>query len=233
MTRDLWQDRLSEYIDGELSAQESAALEAHVAACDDCAATLAGLRAVKEEARLLRDRAAPPELWDAIATAIAAENAPKPKVIDIASRRRAPKRWSFTVPQIAVAALGLMLLSGGGAWLALSGRDAEPVPPVVAAQEDEQQTVRPVAASGRAEQDLDHAVADLETLLEAGRTKLSPETIATIENNLKIVDAAIEEARVALEQDPNSEFLNAYLAESMRRKMSLVRQSTSIIRAST
>ena len=233
MTRDLWQDRLSEYIDGELTAQEGAALEAHVASCDDCAATLDGLRAVKEEARMLQDRAAPPALWDAIAAAIAADAAPQPKVIDIATRRHAPRRWSFTVPQLAVAALALMLLSGGGAWLVLTGRGVEPVPPVVAANEEPDQVVRPVAAEGRAEQDLDHAVADLEALLEAGRSKLSPETIATIETNLKIVDDAIEEARVALEQDPNSEFLNAYLAESMRRKMSLVRQSTSIIRAST
>ena len=230
MTRDLWQDRLSEYIDGELSAQESAALEAHITSCNDCTDILEALRHVKEAARVLEDRPAPPERWDAIPSAISAASVSEPKVVDIATRRAA-RRWSFTVPQIAVAALGLMLLSGGGAWLALSGGGPDAAP--VTAANEQEQIVRPVATSGRAEQDLDHAVADLETLLEAGRTKLSPKTIATIETNLKIVDQAIAEARVALEQDPNSEFLNAYLAESMRRKMSLVRQSTSILRAST
>ena len=56
--------RLSSYLDGELSADERARLEAHVAGCDGCTrfggrfgATIAALRAsLKEPVRLRDDR---------------------------------------------------------------------------------------------------------------------------------------------------------------------------------
>ena len=41
---DTWNDRLSEYLDGELTPGERVALEAHLATCRECAATLAELR---------------------------------------------------------------------------------------------------------------------------------------------------------------------------------------------
>jgi anti-sigma factor RsiW len=44
--KDLWTDRLSEYLDGELPAAAGHALEQHVAGCDACRATLDDLRAV-------------------------------------------------------------------------------------------------------------------------------------------------------------------------------------------
>ena len=92
MTRDLWQERLSEYIDGELSAQESAALEAHITSCNDCTDILEALRGVKEEARVLDDRPAPPELWDAIASAISAASVSEP--VSAPAGRVAPVRSS-------------------------------------------------------------------------------------------------------------------------------------------
>ena len=43
---DQWTDRLSEYVDGELAAGERTALEAHLATCAECRATLEELRRV-------------------------------------------------------------------------------------------------------------------------------------------------------------------------------------------
>ena len=44
-------DRLARYLDGELSAQERARLDEHLAACADCRAALEALRAGDELAR--------------------------------------------------------------------------------------------------------------------------------------------------------------------------------------
>jgi len=52
---DLWTNRLSEYIDGELDNNERAELEAHLATCGQCYATLAELRQVVTRAKSLSD----------------------------------------------------------------------------------------------------------------------------------------------------------------------------------
>ena len=44
-------ERLSAYLDGELSTADTAAVEAHVAACEECAALLAGMAAVDDRFR--------------------------------------------------------------------------------------------------------------------------------------------------------------------------------------
>src|SRR5256885_12394004 len=49
-------DRLSEYLDGELTGSERTTLEAHVASCDACRTTLDELRRVVTNARALDDR---------------------------------------------------------------------------------------------------------------------------------------------------------------------------------
>jgi len=38
--QDEWTDRLSEYLDGELSDEERCAVESHLAGCERCAAIL-------------------------------------------------------------------------------------------------------------------------------------------------------------------------------------------------
>ena len=53
---DRWTDRLSEYLDGELGAADSTALEAHLPTCTDCRATLEQLRRVVAQAQGLEDR---------------------------------------------------------------------------------------------------------------------------------------------------------------------------------
>src|SRR3989442_14258264 len=67
---DTWTDRLSEYLDGTLSGSERAALEAHLAGCAACAATLDELRRVVTRARGLEDRPPAADLWPGIAERI-------------------------------------------------------------------------------------------------------------------------------------------------------------------
>src|SRR5690606_8966425 len=65
-----WQDRLSEYLDGELDEAERSALEAHLEVCGECRETLQELRAVVALARSLEDRPPAVDLWPAIAERI-------------------------------------------------------------------------------------------------------------------------------------------------------------------
>ena len=110
---DQWTNRLSEYIDGELDNTERAALEAHLETCGHCYATLADLRQVVARAKTLEDREPAKDLWAGIRAGLTTD-APIPLRRDRLVRRR----FSLTVGQLLAASIALMLMSGGGAWLA-------------------------------------------------------------------------------------------------------------------
>src|SRR5881628_956720 len=107
--KDQWTDRLSEYLDGELTAPERTTLEAHLASCDGCRTTLEELRRVATNARALDDRPPAADLWPAVAARIGLS--PREQA------RPVVRRFAFTVPQLAAASVVLALLSGGAAWL--------------------------------------------------------------------------------------------------------------------
>src|SRR5688572_688374 len=67
---DLWTDRLSEYVDDELTPAERAGLDAHLTSCRACVATVAELRAVVERARRLPDPLPASDLWPGVAQQI-------------------------------------------------------------------------------------------------------------------------------------------------------------------
>jgi len=75
----------------------------------------------------------------------------------------------------------------------------------------------------------DQAVADLEGVLEMGREVLDPETIRILEENLQAIDRAIQEAQDALAMDPGSRALGRFLAESLKRKIDLLRHAATAV----
>src|SRR5260370_8076247 len=89
---DRWTDRLSEYVDGELGVADARALEAHLASCGDCRATLEALRRVVARARALDDRAPEADLWPEGVTRIGLSPLAQPGAARVAaaSPRRLP-----------------------------------------------------------------------------------------------------------------------------------------------
>ena len=63
---DNWTERLSEYLDDELTGDERRQIEAHIAACRDCTATLDELRAVIARAPVLPSRPPAADLWPGV-----------------------------------------------------------------------------------------------------------------------------------------------------------------------
>lgn len=220
---DQWTARLSEYLDGELSGAEREALETHVAGCPDCAATLEELRAVVVRARGLTDRAPAGDLWPGVAARIAPASA-RPEPVDLAERRPwRNRRFSFSLPQLAAAGVALVLATGGVARLTRGGDSASPASPMTAGA-----VVAMAAFSGSG---TDSAVAQLERALAAGRGQLDTATVRVIEQNLRIIDQAIVQARRALSADPANIYLNTHLAQTLRRKVDLLKQATALVGA--
>jgi putative zinc finger protein len=208
---DRWNDRLSEYLDEELEANERTALEAHLVACAECRADLDALRAVTARAASLRDTPPEADLWPGVAAAL--ERRPR-------GEWRQERRFSFTLPQLVAAGLAIMVLSGGMVWLARMGGSRTDFPPVGA-----HSTGAP-ATFGDA--GYDEAVADLERTLADARQRLDPDTVRVLDQNLSTIDRAIGQCRDALAADPGSAFLQTSLSQARARKLALLRQAAAL-----
>jgi anti-sigma factor RsiW len=245
---DRWLDRLSDYLDGEMSETERREMEQHLFACTECATALEGLRNVVSRARALEPLPPASDLWPEIARRIGVastsggEGSGSANVVDLQARRVARRRLSFSLPQLAAASLILMLVSGSAVWLLNRlGHETSPVQvaqtggPPAPTGGAVPASAAPAGAlpAGFAESQYDAAVADLERALQQGRSRLDPKTVTVIERNLQTIDRAIVEARQALAADPASVYLNDYLARTMRKKLDLLRQANAIAAART
>lgn len=214
---DLWTNRLSEYLDDELDSAERAALEAHLKTCGACYATLSELRQVVARAKSLEDTPPAKDLWLGIRAGMRQGSEP---------RRQAPaasRRVSFSVPQLLAASIALVLLSGGGAWLALhnGGRPANQVVEIPSPGPH----ITPVA---RWKVQSDMAIAELQDALTANESKLDTATVRVVRENLMVIDRAIAQAQKALRNDPGSTYLNLHLANTMRQKIELLRRANAL-----
>lgn len=229
-----WTDRLSDYLDGHLDPEETKRVDAHLAECETCTTVLEELRAVVLRARSLDDTAPPRDLWPGIRAAMQA--GPQSRVIDLSARLAAGgarRRWTvrLSASQLVAAALALVLVSGGTAWLArpdvgtarTSGETAlEPAVPSRTVEEGASPTRTGDPGDGS------HAgeLAELEELLVQHRDSLSPKTVRILERNLAAIDRAITESLQALESDPGNEFLRGHLERARQRKLEYLREAS-------
>ncbi|HXD23456.1 MAG TPA: hypothetical protein VN613_08855 [Gemmatimonadaceae bacterium] len=73
-----------------------------------------------------------------------------------------------------------------------------------------------------AEQTFDREIGALHDVIEQRRKDLDPATIAVLEKNLKLIDAAIAESKAALAKDPASAFLMDRLTRAYDTKLQLL-----------
>jgi negative regulator of sigma E activity len=122
-----WTDKLSDYLDGELSADQQRAVESHLRECVHCNAVLNDLKRVVARAQTTAHVTRPPhaDLWAGIAARIDAERAPAASpaarsghsgsaVAEFPSHR--PRRIALTLPQLAAAAIVIAAVSSGLGW---------------------------------------------------------------------------------------------------------------------
>lgn len=175
-----------------------------------------------------RDELPQRDLWTGVASRIATPVSPA-----LTSTGRA-RTYTFTMSQLAIAASFLVAVVAGVTWLAVNrtavtGGGAANMEVIQAYT-----TGAPEAADAQivpanfADAQFNAAVTDLERILREERGRLDPRTVLVLERNLKAIDDAINEARMALESDPANPFLNSHLADARRRKLDLLRHATEL-----
>jgi hypothetical protein len=173
----------------------------------------------------MRDELPSRDLWPDVSTRIREHQ--QPAVLT-------QRFFTFSIPGLAIAATLLMAVSSGLTWMAT--RQATPVAPsngpvIQAYGLPDDQSGGQVVQANFADAQFNAAVSDLEKILRDDRDRLDPRTVLIIERNLKAIDAAINEARMALNDDPANPYLNSHLADARRRKLDLLRHATSLASA--
>jgi anti-sigma factor RsiW len=228
--------RLSGYLDGELSEADGTALERDLETDPDLARLLNELREVRRWAGEAAERAPDRDLWPQIAARIEAE-----RVVELDTARNSRRRLSFTVPQFAAAMIATLVLGSGALWVAKAvGEFAGGEPTTIAATDTEDATrtsattgnypVRLVESAERRNpsRKSDVAIAELEARLAEGRHNLDSTTVRILEESLATIDRAIESASAALEADPGNIWLNRHLADSKSRKVRLLEKAAAL-----
>lgn len=76
--------------------------------------------------------------------------------------------------------------------------------------------------------DYDREITRLRTLVDERRNQLDPATVAVIERNIQVIDAAILDSKKAIAADPSSAYLIEFLNQSLRTKVELMRTAATL-----
>lgn len=191
---------LDDYADGLLSPERAADLEAHLTTCPSCRAELESLQALLADAKALpRSIAPPPGAWSGIQQRI--EGSARPGIVSLSARRS-----GMRTPLLAAAAVVLMVLSSAvtSLWIKRGGEE-------------------PGFAASQAE--YARATAELAQKIEQNPAGLSPRTLAILERNLAIIDAAIRESEDALKSDPGDPTLEEMLLARYQQRLELLQRA--------
>ena len=205
MTCDAVRELVDRYVTGALSGSERSAVERHAESCAGCRADLESARVLSPAVAALPSAIEPAhDLWPGIEGRLHQRRA-----------IRRPGRWR-TAGLAAAAAILLVAGSSAATLWIVRGH-----PSATAA------ATTPVIEAGYV-----NASAELMRALDAERAHLAPGTVATLERNLAVIDAAIAESRAALATDPGNRDLAALLWASYRQKVALLQQATRLVERS-
>ena len=196
--------RLNDSLDGLLSGPDRAELDRHLEGCPRCREFLAGLGALaRESAALPRSLEPPTDLWPGIEASLGERGAD----LHVEAPVRGAGAWRWGLAAAAV------LAAVTAAILFLRPETPGVGPPVV--------TVSRWAVESAYRRDTDELMA----VLQGRRDELSPETLAVVEENLRIINQAIQEVWDALENDPGRPGNGHLVTHLYRKKVALLQQA--------
>lgn len=164
------------------------------------------------------------DLWPGIEARLGAQ------VVDISEHARRPRGIVVSTRLLAMAASVLVMATAGATYLVLRDRMPDEAAVAVvgpAASQAQAGLGTPASLSAGSGEfgAYTEEIGDLQGAIAERRSRLDPATIAVIERNLRVIDAAIEESKRALAKDPNSELLTALLSDALANKVRLLRQA--------
>ena len=222
-------EALVDLVDGRLEGAGQRSVERHLEGCESCRALVEDLRSIRAAAFMLDRREPKAETWSKVQAAIAAEPAPKGRLLDMSAARRSFRGTNWPVWLGAAAALILATMIG---LLPLMSRPepAHDDSAEATAADGTEATVESVTAEFEAaEKHYQKAIDDLQTLASKDTGELDPQVASVLQKNLTVIDQAISESREALKAQPANASAQSGLFEGLRTKVALLQQTVELI----
>lgn len=231
MTCDDVQQALDAQLTGHLDRAGAEALDEHLAGCVECQALVEDVRRLQAELRLIGTEGPGPQAWDRVATRLEADpefQRLAAAAVDAEQRRRSVDwRW------LALAAMLILLVGGSLMVLRQSLGSAAPAveaPQTAAREEAPEDLVRSIEGElGLAARHYENAIAGLERVASESESPIDPAVMATVRENLQIIDGAIDDSRQALRSDPQSQLAQESLFDAFRRKVALLQDTIALM----
>jgi anti-sigma factor ChrR (cupin superfamily) len=230
---------INDYADGTADPFERHTVEQHVASCAACRQLVDDLREIARATAALELRDPPVRVWGRIERAIKLErdaDADRGIVaqgpLQDGARRLQPGgpakaghylRWIAAAAALVLATvIGLRFMPGRGPG------GAEPVD--VQTGYSDSGTAQAVESELRlAETHYEKAITGLEQIAKSDQGSLDPNTAATLQKNLAVIDQAISESRAAVRAQPTSEPAQQSLIENFKSKIGLLQDTVALI----
>ncbi|HWW88071.1 MAG TPA: zf-HC2 domain-containing protein [Vicinamibacterales bacterium] len=225
---------INDYVDGSLEASEQKAIEQHLSDCATCRQLADDLRLVMKRASSLELREPPARAWTRIERAIQLE----PKAQRAFSWSLTRQQWAWLSAAAALVVATLVGVGVGVGPLSRFGFQSARSSPSSASSgtggDSASTSTGEVAQSvevelQQAEQHYEKAIKGLEQIANAERGTLDPNTAATLQKNLAVIDQAISESRAAVRAEPTSEPAQTSLIESFKAKIGLLQDTVALI----
>jgi hypothetical protein len=230
-----YQDQLSDYIDGLLSAPERKNVEKHLAECHQCRGVYEDLAFICETSHSLPDYEPSPLVWKRISAAIASE--PGDEAVtgrfsagSIFTRR---VRWFLLRPQFAIAATVLIAALVGSVIIFRSSPVESP------------QVVNPAPADWQVSQNrlgvqptgvilihkptidfdtVQQRISELQTQIESKQKSWDSEVQSAFQRNLEIIEQCIRHCRETLTRNQEDASVRELYLAALQAKLELLKQ---------
>jgi anti-sigma factor RsiW len=226
---------IQELTDGSLGAIRKAELERHLEECADCRMVARDVQAIHDAAASLEPLVPPDRVWLQVAGRLQQEG----RVSLPPARPAAPARHAAL---LAIAATLVLAVGASIVFLLLELRSNRPSQPTITSSAAPQpgggtsdDAVQSVESEFRlAEQHYQNAIAKLEQAARLDQAAdqnaaIDPQTAATLQKSLEVIDQAIAESRSALRSEPQSMAALNSLFDALRRKVGLLQDTIALM----
>jgi hypothetical protein len=219
-------DVINGYVEDALDPAERQEVERHLESCTQCRRLAADLAEIRRVASSLELRQPPARAWERIQAGIGARS-----VQASGDARLKPSR--STMAWLAAAAV-LVIATVIGVRYATRAPARAPQSATATATETASSTggmsAEAVEAELRAaEAHYEKAIKGLEQIATAEKSALDPNTAATLQKNLAVIDQAISESRAAVRSQPASEPAVTSLMDNFKTKLALLQDTVALI----
>jgi hypothetical protein len=203
---------LNDYVDQTLGRDERAEVVHHLDTCSACRQLVEELREIARGAAALGPVTPPAQLWNRIEKELRTGARGTEPGAGGSHGRSATWTW-LAAAAVLLLAVFVGMRFGPSASPPAAGTTAEGIETELALTEEHYRK----------------AISSLEQIASDETSAFDPDTAATLQKSLGVIDQAIDESRAALRDEPSSEHAQYSLIENFKMKLALLQDTVALI----